>query len=165
MKFFIPVFLLVLTIGVSAQPAPGAGMERGKALIADKLNLTPDQQKSIESLRTANQKQMIDLRAEMAKLHIAKKELLNKGNYDRKTNIALEEKISKQKNVIDAARANHQMDVYQILNADQKEIWNSRPMGQGMGMRGKGLRRNNHCPNGCDGFESPKKGKGFHGRM
>lgn len=163
MKFFIPVFLLVFAIGISAQPGPG--MAKRKAMIAEKLNLTADQLKKIEDLRTNHQKKMIDLRADMAKLHIEKKELLNKGNYNRKSFLALEEKIMNQRNTIEMAMANHRMDVYEVLDAKQKELWNDHPMKQGMGMRGKGLRRNNHCPNGCDEFEAPQKGEGFHGGM
>ncbi len=159
MKFFVPVFLLVFTIGISAQPGTGMGMGKRKAVIAEKLNLTADQEKKIEDIRTNHQKKMIDLRADMAKLHLEKKELLNKGNFDRKSFLALEEKIMKQKNTIEMVMANHQMDVYDVLDAKQKELWNDRPMHKGMGMRGKGLRQNSHRPNNCCEFEHPPKGE------
>lgn len=154
-KIFIPVFLLVFAVGISAQHGPGLGRGKGKALMAEKLNLTADQQKKIEELRTSHQKQMIDLRADMAKLHLEKKEMLNKGNYDRKAFLALEEKIGKQRNVIETARANHQMDVYEVLDAKQKEIWNDRPAFNRMGKAGRmerGMRRNMDCPNIGPGF-------------
>jgi len=163
MIFFAPVLLLVFAIGISAQPGPGMG--NCKAAIVEKLNLTPDQEKKIEDLRMNHEKKMIDFRADMEKLQLEKKELLNKADYDRKSFLALEEKIMKQRNTIEMAMANHRMDVYEVLDAKQKEIWNDHPMKQGMGMRGKGLRRNNHCPNNCGEFEPPQKGKGFQGGM
>jgi len=163
MKFFIPVLVMVFTTGMIAQPEHGMGMGMGmgkrKAMIAAKLNLTADQEKKIEDLRTNHQKKMIDLKADMAKLHLEKKEMMNKGNFDRKSFLALEENIMKQRDAIEISRANHQMDVYEVLDAKQKEIWNKHPMQGPMGMRGKGLRRNNCCLN-CGGeFEHPRKGK------
>lgn len=162
MKFFVPVFLLVFTMGISAQPGPGKS--KGKAVIADKLNLTADQEKKIEDLRTNHQKKMIDLRADMAKLHLEKKELLNKGNYDRKSFLALEEKIMKQRNAIEIARANQQMDVYEVLDATQKELWNKHPMKNGMQMQGKGFRGSKDCPNNCEPGRK-QKGQSSHRGM
>jgi len=153
MKFFIPVLVFVFTVGLYAQPERGMGNRKAK--IAEKLNLTVEQEKKIETLRTAHQKQMIDLAADMAKLHLEKKELMNKGSYDRKTLVALEEKIIKQRDIIDLARINHQMDVYEILDAQQKEIWNKKPMNGAMGIHGKRNERMGqmkHHPNGCDGM-------------
>lgn len=162
-KILIPVMLLVFAVGISAQP--GSGMGQRKAMIHEKLNLTPDQEKKIDDLRTSHQKKMIDLRAEMAKLHLEKKELLNKGNYDRKAFLALEDKIVKQRNVIETAMANHQMDVYELLDANQKVIWNKRPAFDRSGKMGKGMKRQMRCPNGCDGMGSEQGSNGFHGGM
>jgi len=161
-KIFVAVLMLVFTAGISAQPSPGNGMGRGKALMAKKLNLTADQQKKIDELRTGHQRKMIDLRADIAKLQLDKKEMLKKGNYDRKTFLALDEKIIKQRNVIQTARANHQMDVYELLDSNQKEIWNSRPMMNGKGMHGKEMRRNNNRMGNCP-VGSPQRGQGFQG--
>ena len=152
-KLLIPIVLFVFAIGISAQPGPGTG--KRKAMIHEKLNLTPEQEKKIEDLRTSHQKKMIDLRADMAKLHLEKKELLNKGNYDRKAFLALEDKIMKQRNTIETSMANHRMDVYELLDANQKVIWNDRPAFNRMGKAGKmgrGMRRNMDCPNMGPGF-------------
>jgi len=165
-KIIIPVVLFVFAIGISAQPGPGMGQR--KAMIHEKLNLTPEQEKKIDDLRTNHQKKMIDLRADMQKLHLEKKELLNKSNYDRKSFLALEDKIMKQKNVIETAVANHQMDVYELLDANQKVIWNKRPAfnrSGKMGKMGRGMRRHMDCPNGCDGMGPRQGGNGFHGGM
>ncbi|MFA6979424.1 MAG: Spy/CpxP family protein refolding chaperone [Ignavibacteriaceae bacterium] len=168
MKFLMPIVLIVFAIGVYAQPEPGMGMGKRKAMIHEKLNLTADQEKKIEDLRTAHQKKMIDLRADMQKLHLEKKELLSKGNYDRKAFLALEDKIMNQRNTIETSMANHQMDVYELLDANQKVIWNKRPAfnKQGrMGKMGRGMRRHMDCPNGCDGMGPRQGGNGFHGGM
>ena len=167
-KLLLPIVLLVFTVGILAQPGPGMGMGKGKAMMSEKLNLTADQQKKIEDLRTNHQKKMIDLRATIAKLHIEKKELLNKGNYDRKSFLALEEKIMKQNDIIEMSRKNHQMDVYEVLDAAQKEIWNKRPMRAGKGFHGKRMERNKRihdCPNGCGEVGPGPRGNGFHGGM
>jgi len=157
MKFVMPIALIVFTIGVFAQPEPGMGMGKRKAIMHEKLNLSPDQEKKIEDLRTAHQKKMIDLRADMQKLQLDKKELLSKGNYDRKAFLALQDKIMKQRNTIESTMANHQMDVYELLDANQKLIWNKRPFFNGpgkMGKMGRGMRRHMDCPNCCDGMGS-----------
>lgn len=168
MKFFIPMLVFVFATGISAQPGPERGMRDGRGVIKEKLNLTADQEKKIEELRTTHQKKMIDLRADMQKLHLEKKELLNKGNYDRKSFLALEDKIMKQKNVIETTVANHQMDVYELLDANQKVIWNKRPAfdrSGKMGKMGRAMRRHMDCPNGCDGMGPRQGGNGFHGGM
>lgn len=163
MKIVMPMVLIVFSIGVFAQPEPGMGMGKRKAMMHEKLNLTADQEKKIEDLRTAHQKKMIDLRADMQKLHLEKKELLSKGNYDRKAFLALEDKIMKQRNTIETAMANHQMDVYELLDAGQKEIWNKRPAFDKPGKMGRGMRRHMNCTNCCDGMGPREGGNGFHG--
>ncbi len=168
MKYVMPIALIVFAIGVYAQPEPGMGMGKRKAMMHEKLNLTPDQEKKIEDLRTAHQKKMIDLRADMQKLHLEKKELLSKGNYDRKAFLALDDKIMKQRNTIETAMANHQMDVYDLLDANQKVIWNKHPAfnrpGK-MGKMGRGMKRHMECPNGCDEMGKRQDGNGFHDGM
>jgi hypothetical protein len=51
-------------------------------------------------------------------------ELKNKGNYTRDDYLAKTKELIDLKNKIHLARATHQMDVYELLDDSQKEIWN-----------------------------------------
>ncbi len=135
---------------VTAQPGrgyPGAGR------CMDDLKLTKDQETKIEALRLDHQKKMIDLRSDLEKVQLEMKQLLAKGDYTRAEYLALNAKLGKAREALQTSRANHQMDIYDLLDKDQKATWNKfradRPgkggMGMGMG-RGHGM-----------GY-----GKGFH---
>lgn len=86
-------------------------------------NLTPEQKTKFEALRIAHEKQMIDLKANLEKAMLAKKELFNSGKVDRNSVLAAEEKIMSEHMAIQKARVNHQMDVYEMLTDDQKKEW------------------------------------------
>jgi len=89
----------------------------------EKLNLTDQQQSQIKEIRFTHLEKMIDLKADVEKKQLALKELQSSGNFSRGDYIALvEEKIS-AKNIIAIEKANHHMDVYELLDADQQETW------------------------------------------
>ncbi len=92
--------------------------------IHEELNLTEEQESRIEELRFSHESTMIDLRAELEKKELALQELKSKSKYTRDEFLAATDEIIKVKNKIELTRANHQMDVYEILDPDQKEIWN-----------------------------------------
>lgn len=92
--------------------------------IEEKLNLTDDQVNKIESLRLDNRKDMIGLRADVEKKEIELEELKNTINYSRDEYLKKVNEIISVKNNIDLARANHQMDIYQLLDENQKKEWN-----------------------------------------
>ncbi|MBT8378193.1 MAG: periplasmic heavy metal sensor [Ignavibacteria bacterium] len=98
--------------------------ERNRDRIHEKLNLTENQESRIEALRINHQKQMIDFRADLEKKQLEMQELKNNGNYSREEYISLTKEISKVKSEMHLASANHQMDVYDLLDSSQKEIWN-----------------------------------------
>ncbi|MCE1187711.1 MAG: periplasmic heavy metal sensor [Ignavibacteria bacterium] len=117
-KIFVLVLAVLMTSAFAQQ---GQGWGRGHGMMLRKLDLTKEQLAKIEDLRTAHQKNMIDLRADLKKLQISKRDMLEKGNLDRKDFLALEEKITKAQGNIRLAMANHKMDVYGILTAEQKD--------------------------------------------
>jgi len=155
--YHLPLLVVLAATVAIAQPRPQRLMHDAPRLMHEKLNLTPDQEKKIDELRTEHQKKMVDLRATMEKLHLEKKEMVSKGNYDRKSFLALEDKIQKQRDVIESARANHQMDVYELLDQNQKEIWNKRPM---VGPKGK-MQRPGRGHRGCSNCDGPGMGPKF----
>ena len=90
----------------------------------DKLNLTEGQQNAIEKLHFNHQNEMIDLRADLEKKKLELKELKMNGNYSRSDFINKVKAINDVKSQIAIARANHHMDVYELLTDEQKKIFN-----------------------------------------
>ena len=97
---------------------------RDKDRIHEKLNLTDEQENKIEGLRINHQKQMIDFRAELDKKELELQELNNKGEYTRDEFIAKIKELSEIRNRMQLAGANHQMDIYELLDPEQKATWN-----------------------------------------
>ena len=100
----------------------GGSKYRGR--IEERLNLTEEQSEKIEALKLDHRKEMIDLRADVEKKQIEIQELKNNPDYSRDDFLKKVNDINSVKNKIELARANHQMDVYQLLDADQKKEWN-----------------------------------------
>jgi len=98
--------------------------ERDKFQIHQKLNLTEEQQEKVDALRFGHQKEMIDLKANLEKRKLEMAELRSKGNYTREDFLNKVDEINSVKNKIALSLANHQMDVYQILDENQKKEWN-----------------------------------------
>jgi Spy/CpxP family protein refolding chaperone len=90
---------------------------------AEKLNLTEDQQTAIEELKINNQKEMIDLQADLERKTLDLKELKSKGNYSRDEFLNRVEAVNNSKNNITLANANNRMDIYELLNAEQKKTF------------------------------------------
>ena len=93
-----------------------------KENMIEKLNLSSEQKDKISELRTKHQKEMVDLRAELQKKMIDKRELRN-SDLTRSELLSSVNGINGIKNQIAIARANHQMDVYELLTPEQRKIW------------------------------------------
>lgn len=124
--FFTIIVLSILLTGSSfAQGFFGKGQGRGygQKAIAAELNLSDDQRSKLETLRTEHQKKMVDLRADMEKIHIEKRQLINSDNFDASKIRSIEEKLLMGLNNIHKVRIDHQEDVLKVLNKDQQKIW------------------------------------------
>ncbi|HRI48255.1 MAG TPA: Spy/CpxP family protein refolding chaperone [Ignavibacteriaceae bacterium] len=124
--FFTIIVLSILLTGSSfAQGFLGKGKGRGygQKAVAAELNLSDDQKSKLGTLRTEHQKKMVDLRADMEKIHIEKRELINSDNFDASKIRSIEEKLLVSLNNIHKARINHQEDVLNVLNKEQQKIW------------------------------------------
>lgn len=130
-----------------ADQTGGAGF-RGQML--KKLNLTEEQQNKIDQLRIEHQKAMIDLRADMQKKRLAMKELMQNGNYTRADFLKAVGNINASRDKIATARANNRMDVYELLNDQQKKIFNDHPMMMGGRHGDRGGRCDGPGPMGKD---------------
>lgn len=125
MKFIKLNHLIILAVSLIfaamsyAQPVKDRHHQR----IKDKLNLTEAQENQIETLRTEHQKKMVDLRANLKKSKIEAKEVLKKDEINRNDYLAVQKKINSIENEIEMARANHMMDVLQILDKNQRKTF------------------------------------------
>jgi len=89
-----------------------------------KLSLTETQQDQFVNLRLNHQMEMIDLKANLQKKKLEMAELKNNGNYTREDFINKVEAINSVKDEIAISKANFQMDIYQLLDDNQKKEWN-----------------------------------------
>ena len=90
----------------------------------NKLDLTDEQQEKVETMKLDHQMEMIDLKANLEKKKLGLADLKNNGNYTRDEYIGQIEQINSAKEAIAISKANFKMDVYEILDADQKKEWN-----------------------------------------
>lgn len=133
-RTFLFFAITVIVVGIAATDlnAQNRKFKRGefhKPKI-ENLNLTDAQKSKVDELRTKHQKEIIDLRADLEKAQLDVREIKNKADFKRNDLVNAVEKINSIKNKIALNRANHQMDVYELLDDKQKEVWKkSGPMG------------------------------------
>ncbi|HEY6437410.1 MAG TPA: Spy/CpxP family protein refolding chaperone [Ignavibacteriaceae bacterium] len=125
------IFVIIIITLIVTMIQSGFSQERMKCRndgnqfqVFEKLNLTESQQDQIVTLKLNHQMEMIDLKANLQKKKLAIAELKNKGNYTREAFIDNVEAINSAKNEIAISRANIQMDIYQLLDDNQKKEWN-----------------------------------------
>jgi Spy/CpxP family protein refolding chaperone len=112
-------------------------------IFIEKLNLTDQQQIQIEEIRFAHQNKIIDLRADTEKKELGLKELQSTTNFSRGDYMAKIEEIISAENKVKLERANHHMDVYELLDAEQQETWSKmKPMKHGKHNKMKKHHRN-----------------------
>lgn len=97
--------------------------ERIHDRMEERLNLTDAQKAKIDELRNDHQKKMIDLKANLEKKQIELRSLRQSENINRADLIKLTKEISEIRNEMALEKANHQMDVYELLDSNQKKIW------------------------------------------
>lgn len=88
-----------------------------------RLNLTDEQEKQITSKRLELKEILIDLNAELKKRELERDKLFTNEIISREQLLNITKEISEIKNKIASAKVNHSMDVYDILDADQKVVW------------------------------------------
>lgn len=98
--------------------------DRDQLKIHQKLNLTEEQKEKVDALKFDHQKEMIDLKANLEKKELEIAELKNKSNYTREEFLNKVNEIISARNEIALSMANHQMDLYELLDDNQKKEWN-----------------------------------------
>jgi Spy/CpxP family protein refolding chaperone len=138
------IFALSLFTNSFAQMERMKMREQMRDRIEEKLNLTDSQKAKIEELRVNHQKKMIDLKANLEKKEVELRALRKSDKLNRSDLLKLTKEISEIKNTMAVEMANHHMDIYELLDNNQKQIW--RDMKPERGMReGKGFRMHKHC--------------------
>lgn len=94
-----------------------------KWLYKDNLKLTDAQEKKFEDLDLQFEKKMIDLRADLEKSRLMKRELIKKGNFSKSDYLAAEEKIIQAENKIQMEKAKLKMDKYELLDEKQRKTF------------------------------------------
>jgi Spy/CpxP family protein refolding chaperone len=91
--------------------------------LKSQLNLSEDQEKKIEALRLAQEESMIKLRSDLELKELEIRKLKSSDKFSRSEIINLTKEINSIKNNMALTRVNHQMDVYELLDENQKKIW------------------------------------------
>lgn len=141
-----------------------------KEMHKEYLNLTDDQEKKLDELRTPHMKTMQDFRADMNIKEAEYEKLMKADKPDMKAINAKIDEISKLHGDMMKERSKHQQDVRALLTDDQKVMFDAHigmqgkhGMGQmhgmkgGKGMHGKGamMQQHRHGMGGCKGQNPP----------
>jgi Spy/CpxP family protein refolding chaperone len=133
------LFIALISTQFSYGQMERRGMHQGDhyKIMQEKLNLTDTQNEAVEELHFSHKREMIDLEAAIDRNKLDMKELLSKGNYTRDDYLNKVKSISNAKEKMALAKANHRMDVYDLLTEDQRTTFNEIKccMGNRMGMR------------------------------
>jgi Spy/CpxP family protein refolding chaperone len=156
-KYFLMTLAMVTMISVQAQPGQGPrdGQGRGNGprdgQWMDKMQLTEDQKTQIDELRTAHWAGMQELQAE---LKIKEAELdAAMIKQDNKSAKALVATINSLRGELFSNKINHQLAVKELLNDDQKLLFdqfvlNRENRGKGDGPRAHGPHAGNRPARG-----------------
>jgi hypothetical protein len=124
---FTALSLFVITASfLQAQEKKVYKFKKGEPLnweMKDDLKLSEDQKKQFDDLDLQSEKKMIDLRADLEKSKLMKRELIKKGNFSKSDYLSTEEKILQAENKIQMEKAKLKMDKYTLLDENQKKIF------------------------------------------
>jgi Spy/CpxP family protein refolding chaperone len=150
--------LLITLFAVSAifaQPNPKANGNFGmQQRIKDKLNLNEQQVKKFDDIIFNQRKTAIDTKAELQKLQLKLRKMMNDNTVDENKLYGITDKISDLRSKRQKSRISTWLKIYNILDKEQKPLWTkafqhfmtSAQKGK-MGMKRKMRHRMNNRPN------------------
>ena len=129
------IFIALISTQFNYGQMERRGMNRGDhyKIMKEKLNLTDSQNEAVEELHFSHKREMIDLKAEIEKKKLDMRELVSNVNYTREDYLDKVKAISDAKEIIALAKANHRMDVYDLLTEEQRKTFNEIKCCQGKG--------------------------------
>lgn len=119
----ILVIVLLTLISISAQPGLGNGMQGLKHGPIAKLNLTPEQEKQFMDINLEHQEKMIDVKAQIEKNQVDMKKVMAEKNIDEKKLFDLTDANSKLQAQMKNFAVKKWLDIYKILDDEQKVTW------------------------------------------
>lgn len=124
LKLAVLSFMIILLLSSLSYPQMrDRSMRDGIEMIKKKLQLNAEQEKKFNDLRLKHQERLIDLTSDLKKKELQKEKTLSGDVIDRNELIKITNEIGEIKNRIMTEKINHQMDVYENLDANQKIIW------------------------------------------
>jgi len=129
--------------------------------VAQELGLTPDQVQKLEDLQYQHQKQMIDVRRDMALKRLDLKREMQKDNPDRATVDKLIDESSALKGRMQKMRLNHMLDAKKVLTPEQVQKVKERMAERRGRMRERGQDRFRQRDFRGGQGQGPGRGRGF----
>ncbi len=128
MKNLVLVLSILLAIAVLnpqiySQKKDHSKSKECRMNLKDQLNLSEEQEKKIEALKLSHEEVMIKFRTDLELKELEIHKLKSSEKFSRSAMINLTKEISTIKNEIALAKANHQMDLYDLLDESQRKIW------------------------------------------
>ncbi len=121
-SFAIGAFLLI-NAAIYAQPAQPQKQAFGEGRLKALLKLTPDQEKKISDLRYQHQQSVLDMHNKIQKTQLELKKNVEDGKIDEKNILQMTDEISKLQGDIKYSQVKHWLEVYKLLNDEQKGIF------------------------------------------
>lgn len=155
MKKTLIIVLLSSTMIFGFQLFPGKGQmhncrESRPQRIIEELNLTDVQQKQIEELRYDHQKAVLDIQNQISNSRLDMKKLMSENKSNKNKAVELANKNIDLRSKIQKSRIEMWSKIYDILDDNQKEIWEKNldnPFDRRMN-KFRGFHRDNRMP-GC----------------
>ena len=144
MKRLLPITLM-LVASVFAQPGRGVGL--APLSWGNELNLTTEQLGQINQLRSQYRAQCIELQADLQKLQLELRGLMQAERTNQKAIDATLAKIANQRQTLNQVWVQHRLEVRALLTDEQRVLFDARPLGTGPGI-GRGYGRGYGA---CDG--------------
>lgn len=129
MKKYISLILgtvIFFSVALYAQPDQGGmgmGPRMGRQQLKDLLKLTPDQEKQIQELRYQHQKDAIDIRAQIQKNRLELRKMISEKDINETKIFQLTDENSKLQGDLKHSAIKHFLDVYKLLDDNQKTIF------------------------------------------
>lgn len=124
MKKFVlhlSAFLLISSIYAYSQPFKGPKHHFNVDNVKRLLKLTPEQQKQFDDISYKNQQSLIDIKSGIAKNRLDLKKMIKDRNIDDVKILQLIDENSKLQSDMKRSVVKQWLDIYKILNDDQKQ--------------------------------------------
>jgi Spy/CpxP family protein refolding chaperone len=142
------IVISLVAVGLQAQ-APKM------ACLSDEMKLTEAQEKQMQASFLTEQKEMVQLRADLEKAKIEMKEIMMSDNIDKAAALKKVDQISAAKTAIAKRKLSGHLDRLSILTPEQRKQCPKGPM---MGEGRRGPRGEGCCDKGMRGGRGPGRG-------